>query len=373
MKMHMRLLLADPGPVPAPPPPLVRSEAFPERKLWGALIIGATTFILGFLFLYFLRGRIRIFLKNRKKSKGSLDYRERKLRRFLLQELQKATGNFSVECLVGAGAFGNVYRGIFEGDGAIETLAIKRAHADSYMSLEEFQNEVRLISRVNHENLVKLVGYCEEAGQKILVYEYVPNGSLLDYMAGRRQASLTWLQRANVAIGAARGIAHLHGGCKPSIIHRDLKPSNILLGEEFQAKISDFGLVKSGPVGDESHVSSQIKGTPGYLDPSYCSTFHLSTLSDVYSFGVILLQLIAAKPAVDTSRPLYTAYHIIDWVSFQNYSLSITHTYNESYITHRQFFRARKCREHYGCEPIDGSMQHRDDAEDGATRAKVCG
>lgn len=109
------------------------------------------------------------------------------------------------------------------------------------------------------------------------------------------------------------GIAHLHDGFKPSIIHRDLKPSNILLGDGFEAKVSDFGLVKLGPIGDQSHVSSQIKGTPGYLDPAYCSSFHLSPFSDVYSFGVILLQLVAARPAVDTTRN-HPDYHIIEWV-----------------------------------------------------------
>lgn len=109
------------------------------------------------------------------------------------------------------------------------------------------------------------------------------------------------------------GIAHLHEGINPSIIHRDIKPSNILVGEGFEAKVSDFGLVKMGPVGDQSHVSSQIKGTPGYLDPAYCTSYHLSPLSDVYSFGVILLQLIAARPAVDLGRN--SNYHIIEWVS----------------------------------------------------------
>lgn len=110
------------------------------------------------------------------------------------------------------------------------------------------------------------------------------------------------------------GIAYLHEKVKPSIIHRDIKPSNILLGEGFEAKVSDFGLVKSGPTGDQSHVSSQIKGTPGYLDPAYCSSCHLTKFSDVYSFGVILLQLISARPAVDNAENPSNQ-HIIDWVS----------------------------------------------------------
>ncbi|KAK7360261.1 hypothetical protein VNO77_02244 [Canavalia gladiata] len=256
------------------------------------------------------------FLKQRKTLKGkehkSFKYDKISLRRFDFEELERATKNFSQDFLLGSGAFGNVYKGTFDLEG---TLAIKRAHSQSFLSVEEFRNEVRLLSAVKHRNLIGLVGYCEEPerdGAKILVYEYVSNGSLLEYIMGNRRNSLTWKQRVKIAIGAARGIAYLHEGVKPSIIHRDIKPSNILLGEGFEAKVSDFGLVKSGPTGDQSHVSSQIKGTPGYLDPAYCSSFHLTKFSDVYSFGVILLQLVSARPVVDTTENQNNQ-HIIDW------------------------------------------------------------
>nr|CAD1827570.1 unnamed protein product [Ananas comosus var. bracteatus] len=235
-----------------------------------------------------------IFRKTKKliAFKGN-NWKKMKLRCFSLSELEKATMKFSEECLIGSGAFGNVYKGVFD---EACTLAVKRLHADLYESVDEFRNEIELLSRVQHENLVTLVGYCEEAGQKILVYEYVLHGSLLEYIVG---------------------IAYLHEGVRPSIIHRDIKPSNILVGDGFEAKVSDFGLVKSGPTGDESHVTSQIKGTPGYLDPAYCSSSHLTTYSDVYSFGVMLLQLVAARPAVVTSGP-HSQRHIVDWVSYQH-------------------------------------------------------
>ncbi|KAJ9146919.1 hypothetical protein P3X46_029133 [Hevea brasiliensis] len=296
------------------PPPQGSNSAAPSKHkhVLGALIISIVVSMVAASLCLFFRRRLCPLFRQYWKHKGSLKDEGLSLRCFQVEELEKATNNFSEECLVGSGAFGNVYKGNFEVEG---TLAIKRAHADSFQSVEEFRNEVRLLSKVKHRNLVSLVGFCEETGgkrAKVLVYEYVPNGSLLEYIIGKRRRSLTWRQRVNVAIGAAKGIAHLHDGVKPSIIHRDVKPSNILVGEDFEAKVSDFGLVKLGPIGDQSHVSSQIKGTPGYLDPAYCSSFHLSPLSDVYSFGVILLQLVSARPAVDSSRN-HSNYHIIEW------------------------------------------------------------
>ncbi|XP_065854919.1 probable serine/threonine-protein kinase PBL9 [Euphorbia lathyris] len=262
----------------------------------GALIIFSVTFSVLVSLCILFRRRIfpyfSRFSQPRIKPQGTLEGEGLlSLRRFSLEELERATERFSEEFLLGSGAFGNVYKANFGEQGC---LAIKRAHADSFQSVEEFRNET--------------------GGKraKVLIYEYVPNGSLLEYIIRKRGRSLTWRQRVNIAIGAAKGIAHLHDGVKPSIIHRDIKPSNILIGEGFEAKVSDFGLVKLGPSDDKSHVSSQIKGTPGYLDPAYCSSFHLSPFSDVYSFGVILLQLISARPAVDCTRNP-SNYHIIEW------------------------------------------------------------
>ncbi|KAL0427383.1 UNVERIFIED_CONTAM: Receptor-like protein kinase THESEUS 1 [Sesamum latifolium] len=296
------------------PPNLQHHRSFSSSSspmLGGVVIAIIILFVAGWLCFCFRR---KLFANFRlcRRQQGNLDAVKMKLRRFRLEELQKATDNFSQSCLVGCGAFGNVYRGTFEAEG---TLAIKKPHAESYTSTEEFRNEVKLLSKVKHDNLVGLVGFCEETGPKaakILVYEYVTNGSLLDYIMGRGGRILTWRERVKIAIGAAKGIAHLHEGISPSIIHRDIKPSNILIGEGYEAKVSDFGLVRSGPVGDQSHVSSQVKGTPGYLDPAYCSSFHLTPFTDVYSFGVILLQLVAARPAVESSRRNASS-HIIDW------------------------------------------------------------
>ncbi|XP_047168437.1 probable serine/threonine-protein kinase PBL25 [Vigna umbellata] len=273
----------------------LRNRSGSGRKMSLEFIAGIFSALVVALLYWLFRKKVIPFLKQRKTLKGkehkSFEHDTISLRCFDFKELEKATANFSEDCLLGSGAFGNVYKGTFELEG---TLAIKRAHFESFTSVDEFRNEVRLLSAVRHRNVIGLVGYCEEPeqdGAKILVYEYVPNGSLLEYIMG---------------------IAYLHEGVKPSIIHRDIKPSNILLGEGFEAKVSDFGLVKSGPTGDQSHVSSQIKGTPGYLDPAYCSSFHLTKFSDVYSFGVILLQLVSARPVVD-STDKQSNQHIIDW------------------------------------------------------------
>ncbi|RQO90355.1 hypothetical protein POPTR_005G108300v4 [Populus trichocarpa] len=313
-------LATQPTSFPNSPAPLIHETRIAnnnrrhDKHIWGALIIGIVTIsVVTSLCLFFRRRLFPIFWQRYWLHKGSLKAGTLSLRRFQLEELERATKNFSDDSLLGSGAFANVYKGTFELEGT--ALAIKRDHAESYQSTEEFRNEVNLLSKVKHRNLVGLVGFCEQTGAKrtqMLVYEYVPNGSLLDYITGKGGRSLTWRQRVNIAIGAAKGIAHLHDGIKPSIIHRDIKPSNILVGDGFEAKVSDFGLVKMGPIGDQSYVSSQIKGTPGYLDPAYCSSCHLSPFSDVYSFGVILLQLVTARPAVDLTRNP-SNYNIIEW------------------------------------------------------------
>ncbi|KAD7479080.1 hypothetical protein E3N88_02216 [Mikania micrantha] len=274
-----------------------QSSILNNKYLWVTLVICSFTLFIAIVLCLCKKKvvleRFKQLVENKKVDK--MDAHELMLRKFQVEELELATNNFAEKCLIGSGAFGNVYKGTFEGD---VTLAIKKARDDSYTSTEEFRNEVKLISKVKHPNLVGLVGYCEETGKKgvqILVYEYVPNGSLLEHIAGRDRKPLTWNQRVNIAIQAAKGN------------HISLYSDSDSDSDSDNDSDSDIQIF-----GDNSHVSSQIKGTPGYLDPAYCMSFHLSPFSDVYSFGVILLQLIAARPAVDSSR-IRQSYHIIDW------------------------------------------------------------
>ncbi|KAH0969199.1 hypothetical protein GBA52_028924 [Prunus armeniaca] len=286
-------------------PPSPSSGHSHQTHILGGFVVGILTVLVVALLFYLIKTKLLPALRHRKLpqklgQKGNLKEEKILLRRFQLEELVKATKNFSKDCLLGCGAFGSVYQGTFDD---LQTLAIKRTHADSFQSAEEFRNEVRLLSKVKHRNLVGLVGFCEEPsgarGGKVLIYEYVPNGSLLDYFMGIKWRSLTWRQRVNIAIGAAKGW-----------LHTDFMLQ--LTGCVYRKKKKMMIIIKSGPTGDQSHVSSQIKGTPGYLDPAYCSSFHLTPFSDVYSFGVILLQLVSSRPAVDLTghRPKQ---HIIDW------------------------------------------------------------
>ncbi|CAM6094145.1 unnamed protein product [Calypogeia fissa] len=234
------------------------------------------------------------------KKLSKLSERARKsTKSFTVQQLLKATDNFSYKNVIGEGGFGLVYRGTLPSG---QEVAIKHAHKDAKQGLEEFYNEVELLSKVHHKYLVDLIGYCDEEGEQLLVYEFIPNGNLFEHLCGQRTPPLTWRQRVHIAICCAKALAHLHEDCTPPIIHRDIKPSNILLDNDLLAKVADFGLSKTGPVGGASHVSTGVKGTPGYLDPYYYLSWHLGAYSDVYSFGVILLQLVASKPAVDQKR-----------------------------------------------------------------------
>lgn len=219
---------------------------------------------------------------------------------YSFKDIEKATNGFSDKYRLGTGAYGTVYAGKLKCD---EWLAIKRIRYRDADSIEQVVNEIKLISTISHPNLVRLLGCSIDYGEQILVYEFMPNGTLCQHLQRERGDGLSWLIRLTIATETAQAIAYLHSAIKPPIYHRDIKSSNILLDQNFRSKVADFGLSRLGMV-ETSHISTAPQGTPGYLDPQYHQNFHLSDKSDVYSFGVVLVEIITGLKAVDFSRPL---------------------------------------------------------------------
>ncbi|XP_061375466.1 probable LRR receptor-like serine/threonine-protein kinase At1g06840 isoform X2 [Gastrolobium bilobum] len=228
------------------------------------------------------------------------------LKAFTYKELALATDKFNSSTKVGEGGYGNVYKGIL----CDETfVAIKRAEESSLQGQKEFLTEIELLSRLHHRNLVSLIGYCSEEGEQMLVYEFMPNGTLRDWISGKNKKtkeSLNFGMRLRIAMGAAKGILYLHTEANPPIFHRDIKTSNILLDSKFIAKVADFGLSRLAPYLDEEetprYVSTVVKGTPGYLDPEYLLTHKLTDKSDVYSLGIVFLELLTGMRPISHGK-----------------------------------------------------------------------
>uniref|UniRef100_A0ACD5TU46 Uncharacterized protein n=1 Tax=Avena sativa TaxID=4498 RepID=A0ACD5TU46_AVESA len=229
---------------------------------------------------------------------------------FNFKDLLVATGYFNQANFIGEGGFGKVYKGKIsrtsaQGVSDAQMVAVKQLGRESVQGSTEFLVEVLMLTMLSHPNLVSLVGFCAQGDERLLVYEYMPFGSLerhlFDVPVGKQP--LDWNTRVKIAVGVAEGLSYLHNVADPPIIYRDMKAANILLDVDFSPKLSDFGLAKVGPVGDRTHVSTRVMGTYGYCAPDYVVSGKLTMKSDIYSFGVLLLELITGRRIYDASRP----------------------------------------------------------------------
>lgn len=277
-----------------------------ERKSkWKTSLVASIVVVVTFFSLAVVLSIITKYYKYREKQNKEREQElkssagEKPCRMFQLKEVKKATNGFSQDMFLGSGGFGEVYKGELQ-DGTF--VAVKKARVGSLKSTQQVLNEVAILSQVNHKNLVRLLGCCVESELPLMIYEYISNGTLYDHLHGRYCYNfLDWKTRLKVAFQTAEALAYLHSAAHTPIYHRDVKSTNILLDDEFNAKVSDFGLSRLASPG-LSHVSTCAQGTLGYLDPEYYRNYQLTDKSDVYSYGVVLLELLTSQKAIDFNR-----------------------------------------------------------------------
>ncbi|MQM21562.1 hypothetical protein Taro_054604 [Colocasia esculenta] len=280
-----------------------------ENKLpIGAIVgIGVASCVLAILILILLW----FYLRRRNNENNELRGLELQTGYFSLKQIKAATRNFDPSNKIGEGGFGSVYKGVLP-DGS--TIAVKQLSSKSKQGNREFVNEIGMISALQHPNLVKLFGCCIEGNQLLLIYEYMENNSLARALFGLESSKLklNWQTRHNICLGIARGLAYLHEESRLKIVHRDIKATNILLDRDLNAKISDFGLAKLDEE-ENTHISTRIAGTMGYMAPEYAMRGYLTDKADVYSFGVVTLEIVSGKSNTNY-RPKEDLFYLLDRV-----------------------------------------------------------